>query len=992
MTKLNNIQSAFASGHNVFFEDDNKNIFVTGDNTSQKTGIPSNDNFLPDLRKLDLNFQQDETLITIKSYPRNLVVQTTQALYFMPSNNTSAYNPNNIPTVRGNYASNDPDEDLNNACTLDSLIEMSFSRSISTNIPRSTDLAEESDLDARPISAEDITKSLFEQLPCFNSPDNEHNLDNDEDYGNEDMDDWDEDFETSSNSSRRDRIRAEEEAAAAEEAASRVLRPSAVRSVRLSAGRSVSTSSQTTSQTTSQPTPRLDQPSGYVPMDIRKKWKPLGWNDFQKLSSSEKDVYRRCASLRLSQDMESSAGWITEELLAIVLAQIDGQSPPEKKVILLPLPSPVLPSIKSSVIQSNTSNVTTQEAKSGHQIGRIFQDSKPFKIDNPEFVVFGDDSVLYGKSGKICIEIFNHSSRSNPERDNNNHSFAELSIRTNTDHANYEICLSFKPQIFVSCKQFLYLKSGNIHHIIVPNPTATHAVSWLYFTTILDLDHGKIYWSNIESTIYVVHENIVYYYSRMCQGLVEFTNRNKLEQFYFMSDGFSHDICVLNGQGVFIGSQRFEILNKPFPFTPTEIHLIPHNNEIHSSFRNFKQNFFLIVTYDQELSLPLGSGGPNTASRVSEIDGVICINTRGLKYYGLLHNRYFVFIESNRLCCVTRTFSLPSGNFQRIATFRNAVFYSRPQLPIEESAIQNAVIGRSVIISTEDAIYYPFIDGKFSKVIIDAKTREAQALIYNPKIFIDKALCEAIGNKALGRIITLNLHISSLQPNLFEFLGIIAAINTKSVEFRFLVGDNHEPQIPTIQAIQLMFENCLLEFATKHLAQNKCITEFNSQLMRYYSDEALMLFGKMIAIANNFGIRIPFHLPLLWIAAIRRKLPTYTALEYFLYYEDREKFKSLKSIKIEEGLSERDYIELLRSATRFIPQSPLIDIASMFTVSKKIADGFLSMTQISQIPQMNMQTIDYVLSGDYKSDNSDNSENPIEDIPTQEFENSNDVN
>lgn len=211
--------------------------------------------------------------------------------------------------------------------------------------------------------------------------------------------------------------------------------------------------------------------------------------------------------------------------------------------------------------------------------------------------------------------------------------------------------------------------------------------------------------------------------------------------------------------------------------------------------------------------------------------------------------------------------------------------------------------------------------------------------------------------------------------------GIVLAIQAKDTFWRKLMtitefaDPNHMIRVENYESDQRIshglgvtmsfFEKSLKEYSNQYIIQHNYLTSLNLDELSQCNDAQLYIMGKMFVLSiNNMDNHLPIRLPLLLICAIKRCLPTTEELEYFAFREDREAYVALKQIENDTAALQEAGFDTYEEALHSICKLDLGDDNS-FEISRKIANGFLLHSHISNLKTMNLPTLDYYLSGEY---------------------------
>ena len=341
---------------------------------------------------------------------------------------------------------------------------------------------------------------------------------------------------------------------------------------------------------------------------------------------------------------------------------------------------------------------------------------------------------------------------------------------------------------------------------------------------------------------------------------------------------------------------------------------------------------------------------PNSSFGYGKHDKSVIINTSGLKYYGIINDR-FAYISNGKLNILnTNTVELVVKSFD---------------LPCLESSIIKSAINITITIETADAIYYGYLFGALKQFQFTSINR-----IIRPQLKPGIDISETINRyyQLPRRSREYEYETFRIDHQKFILDGFLARISRVNLYKKHSISFGSGRDWASGSGSKRMAITFVLKtFAAKYLITHNFMTSLNIDALSKCSDKELANMGCLLLFCYNTINCLTIHLPLLLIAAIQRRLPTVAALEFFAKHEDYESFTQLFKIKdSKSALAEAgfdNYSDGLNLVSKFDIQYDSKIMA--YSIARKIADGFLSNIKNSGIFETNLATFDFCLSGDY---------------------------
>lgn len=918
----------FTSGHNILFQDDQDQLFICGDNVSQQAS-PSESNIITVPVKINVSLKINERVINFKSYTHNILIHTNQnRLILLYSSNTSNYSGSYLPinlsgsslqSIQDDDSQYDIDPEDNDLITdnLSTLTSRPFPPVVQTvRSPRtSPQLSSNRDVTSR-MRMYDVDEE-FEELPA--------------------------------------------------EIVSR------------------------NPQTEVNPTSRE-----------MLNWRPVTHAQFNDLTESARAMYLACARRRIAQDLgNETRNWSHDtDLVATVLEQIEGIIPsdiPSDQVqeeedevpplvetfdtestqndetmtdSVVPQESVIVPLVETEISvttsddhsRSNTLRVPTvvntlqdylipNENSLSMTFHRQFTNEEPVILENVINIIFGEDTILYQKGTQFIIEIFNGKPGSNM-----GNKYGLLPTILDKENTNcHEICFPFEIKMYAFKSHFLYVKSEDEHHIIAPFSRGDHCMQWFHFKADFFVDSSKIYWNRLEQCIYIesVAKNVIYVQTG--NNLKPLITREI--PYIFIDDMYDHIFCVYDRIYLYTGYgfTKFCNLSSVVHSSIEDLFIFPKASSTFKSKKNYHNESVVIVLHN----------GSALSNRVTFSSNIIYVSGEGLEHKSFLKGRGMAFICDSKLnVIVNNTIDWTVGTVET-SRLSNDSAHLQYHLPMPQTEIVRVSWGDSIVIETATNKYYAHIYDNFSlksfHTVPKIQKFPVPRLVHTNLVSSDR---NASRSNSLSIRIQLRDSFMTKLLSLAEMFNADFFVSVTNFELASNVAHGEGTN-------RNFFEKAVLELAEFAFITHNYLTELNIDALEKLNDAQLYVIGKaLVMIINNIGSHLPIRLPLILVAAIRRRLPTKAALEFFAIHEDPEALNHLRTM--ENSPSELkaacydDYMHGLHCLCKF-DNYPEPRKGQAYEIARKIANGFLYNSTFNQA-RYNMPTLDYYLSGPFKID------------------------
>ena len=541
--------------------------------------------------------------------------------------------------------------------------------------------------------------------------------------------------------------------------------------------------------------------------------------------------------------------------------------------------------------------------------------------------------------------------------------YARLATRPYGEQKNCrELCINFSIDELHFTEYFMYIKSGKWHNVIIPQAADDSVAHWIQFESKFELRVDQIHWCAPEETIYIMHETGIYKYLRQEQQLRSIPMLPKLD--YRFMKYLSGELFYIsranvnNGLDLFFGAR-----SDCYKSIASQGHAML---EIHYLPRAFWKLGTISVNSSDDTILAVFDFGTDVTQNgiISSTDHTIIINVRGLKCWGSRPGAFFAFIVDEYLhVIVNNLIHWDAGtplDITRHTTYAHIIY----ALPVPSNMILKATIADSIMIETATDIYCAYLISNFEFV------KANKHVIVNNKSLqlINYTAFSGSRNALISNEIALHMQID--EKYLPELLSITKMFQTDTLlhidQYRYKEKIAHGNGVATN-----FIHQALAEFESEYLIKHNQVTELRLERLKQCTDIQLFIIGKMFALCiNNLSSQLSIRLPLIVIAAIRRLLPSKRALEFFAALEDPEAFAMLKGMENSPTDLEAygfSYEEGLRNACKF-DCWPHADRKIAYGIARKIADGFLHHSALTEFAKINLPTMDAYISGPYKID------------------------
>lgn len=581
-----------------------------------------------------------------------------------------------------------------------------------------------------------------------------------------------------------------------------------------------------------------------------------------------------------------------------------------------------------------------------YQDTRSFSDTKPIVISGIDNVIFGVTANIYLIGDRIIAEIFSFICT------NLWGHMQCLPFKKCGDHANcYELVYSFTNCQRWIRRDFLLLKETladhNRYHVIIPCALKNSPLIWVTFETDFEIDVDHIYWNHGDMCVYVLHNDVFYYYEWPTRRLEKLVDRNAIMTFMIDLKHY-HEPLFINDTGIYSRDHfqhlaGIKIADYPNPTAETNPYFSIIKSVCCSATPEILAYYVLCENLGKDFQV---------------FQKVPYIDISGIKYYGGVHTAFFAFICEDRLNIIGR------GLLSRLTVESNIdnIYHQTSKLPFRESDIIKCEIDGFILVETQNTIFYTYVGFGFQFKHFSKHTNLSSINVPLNLIYRNQKLRLCVNVRSCDDSLNIQMTRSSLD-------GFLTFVDRNPIkEYRFRASHNEKYAIAS-GSRYLAIETVLKDFADRFLIRHNHLTTLNLKVLQHSSDAYLRLLGKALVMAFiNLGNHLSIRLPLLLLAAIYRCSFTRAELEFFAHREDAGAFASLYAIKDSKSELQQagfeSYLQGLYSICKLCTYGKETEYA--YHCARLIADGFLKEITTDYNFDVNLPTLDWCLSGDYE--------------------------
>lgn len=651
-------------------------------------------------------------------------------------------------------------------------------------------------------------------------------------------------------------------------------------------------------------------------------WSLLSWDDFSRLYGKARIDYISQTQSMINNGIGSTGSWTqSEEKLALAIKQIESN----------PSESP-MPEISHYHLKSISPNINGDS-----NCKNIYYD-----VDG---IVFGPNRVIFKIGNRFIVEVINLGSSENIMRIPKFKNLPLTKIRMAPNC--YMICEACMPKYdeYRFMEHFIYLKKAGsypIHYLIFPYCGGiNNFIQWIKFSDpFADFNPEILHWRRDDNLIYFIKDDVLWCHCNNINAFVETSTRR--EEVIITRTHFTDYVFKIENDCRSVSSYMSDPKNHtnisipPYPLTDIQIY------PLRCTYLNSGCNVPVVVL----------NSAPDRGIRLASLKNSVILYAGGLKYYGAINDKMFVYIDQYTMHSITcKCYSIDT-------TIHHNIY----PLPVPEQYISSIRLKENIIIEScvrnYQYIYYAFYCNNFNflqqlvsmdqKVeILDSDLQLNEHLLFRPQNMYNHK----------------DLSIRNFNNCFMKIMDELPSINTNIImTIRFFPGNSNSAVGQGVRYV--FFTNVVQDFADLYLQRHNHVTEFQNSIMCLSVSQLRDLGKLLVLILCNLSTHLHIRMPLVLIYAIKCKLPTRSDLEFIAELEDAQAFRSLQEIRNDslalDASGFQDYDSGLRSICKF-------DL-HLEGPAREIAYGFLKNFQLSDITQMNFLTLDHYLSGKYNYD------------------------
>ena len=673
------------------------------------------------------------------------------------------------------------------------------------------------------------------------------------------------------------------------------------------------------------------------------EWEPLNWAAFEDLSEAARIEYLFQASTQVTEAMHNNAPWTLDGRLKPVLEQIEtlqnivpGTVPHniERNVneYLFPtelqeLADPI--QIKSG-IKANFSVINNVQEFLIEKNGFMFTINTSEALRLFVVLVNTPEDGLIEATGGIALKAF--------EGFGNIRELAtriELGsrVKLNSPMSVVELDSSDKMCMMFDINNICQNCIGAVN---VPIEQGEGAI---------------LAYSDRENISFLKDNTYLHVFDKKTQRLVKFARTSIGNIFANLGTQFAaRELVLFDKKGVYCGTTCIKIREAcPYANSVKAMFILPVNTD--GSDYPLESTVLVLYEADRDVNM----------SRISYENDMICINIRGLnpEDYKLMSNWCFVFQENSMLHVLgDKRFSWDSAKSTRVAEYGSMILLTTP-LPVPKSEIQEMKLDGSVIIKTEDTVYYAHSYDQFTfnsfSILLENET--GLAADFRKKFVNDKLIKKY--PKATGSEVTLYVQVGESALTTLLAMAQFHPSNSK-IALQFKEGKH--TICSDSNAKVGFFAQALKELVEQYFVSLTHMMTFNPSTVA--NNVKQYLIGKAMALAfNNIPRYLPFRMPVLLLHCItmRSGLIPLEELEYFAFQENSMEYQRLKTLNEASTITlDRYRTELWMIVHHHCPTKECD-----FVIASNIAEGFIENSTIPNLRLMNAPTLDCYLSGSY---------------------------
>ena len=505
----------------------------------------------------------------------------------------------------------------------------------------------------------------------------------------------------------------------------------------------------------------------------------------------------------------------------------------------------------------------------------------------------------------------------------------------------YQICWPFTPEVVQYRNNFVYGRTGSTHHVLTSSSEKPFKpIAWIYFP-FCNLDPSEIHVSLVNNRLYVHQGNTVYEYLRLVQGLRPIIMDRPITMVYADSRKLVVPWCL--GPDGCLTSRHFRL---------TVCQSDPWLEHIVTLCLNSRIKLSMIIVNVESPKQYRVCGNSllinvrdNWHSKNPAVSGVMYKNAAG---------DYYIY--------TVKSYGKTSM-FQLVETIQadDYTYYLYKWLNLPESLDCICVSNNCIIFRSPSKFYRSQVTKNIPQKLTELVLTQRVSITS----VVDIKLADSV-NRKLNGYSTVSVCVETVS-NLFQRLCALAELFDSNTTLS--ISYTHKTrQVSHGNGVTRAFmQDALSQFALEYLVQKGACTVYNTDAWRTMTPSEIFYVGRALAmVIGHTSSYLPVRLPLAFTTALAKREPTIEELEYFLLKTNPEIYETITSYSnnpvalVDCGYD--TYQEALNQCVHYDG-----DAYTQF-VSRVLADGFRSHALTSNLPVMNLPTLDYYLSGPFVID------------------------
>lgn len=600
-----------------------------------------------------------------------------------------------------------------------------------------------------------------------------------------------------------------------------------------------------------------------------------------------------------------------------------------------------LPASDSSVYYDNC----VLAYKTGNKLSVVLANTASFAppILNVDEVAFASEAVFFRRGSTHCVYSWSITPNKIMYQ---GLSLASKPIQHESVLTYYQLRLPFKPDAIKYHKNFVYARSGNVHHILsslLAKSPMPGLITWIYFE-MGDIGPDNVFVSAYNATVLVQKGNTVLEYSHAVDDLRPIIQDRK-NWVYCATDSREPYAMCLGPDGSLIDCYIGLAICGPDPWLE---HVHGDNNKL---------------PHEKPVIVAVKCNDPRAHKICGDALLINIHNYTAYHFFGgvqvmcndgtVLHFYTMITIKDNP------TFKLIETLEGSVTTYYHYRWLGLP-LPLTYIYTDNNVI----FIRSGTDLYRSAVTDDIPQKLVLVNLKHTPPI----PIKVDHKL--VLHQKVHSRA-QVGIRVES-HGDLFE--SLCAAAEMFGVKTRLIIKYTRKGQTTSHGdgITRTFIQDAVAQFASTYLTQLDGLTLFNLPAWRVLSPPQIFRIGRALhAAICNSRAPLPTRLPIGVCVAILGRRLTIEECEYLIHELKPEVYASVVKYRWDtRGLKDCGYAsyEDCLHALLSYPDADTETDQYVSLISRILADGFKSYMDIPNFSKMAMPTLDYYLSGSYSID------------------------